>query len=234
MNSIKFFKVTSLPAVLEPNSMYLVNTAGVLTAHISDNTGVSALQLSGGGGQNHTGILPYPIRGVSSRVVGDVDASALVTLGLITRRLYLSPFVTSRPLRLLGFRVGVAAAAVNSSVDIGIYNNISHFGEDQPGQLLASSGAIPTTIVGDRTQFCNFLFNTNTLYWIGLIAIGAPTLRALNLNSIMPSLGRLPNGGVTVTHLRRNYDVDSGVPSIGPLDSLNGVGSIPAIYLSEF
>lgn len=86
MSSIKFFKVTSLPAVLEPNSVYFVNTAGILTVHVSDKDGVSSISLLEGINGN---TFPYLVRKESPKVVGDTNGTALATLGVNTRRMFL-------------------------------------------------------------------------------------------------------------------------------------------------
>ena len=107
MSSIKFFKVTSLPAVLEPNSVYLVNTAGNLNVYVSNNTGTGSLQVSGGGSGLGGGAVPYPIRKESPKLVGDFNSFALTNLHIITRRLYIIPFTTPRALTLTNLRFGV-------------------------------------------------------------------------------------------------------------------------------
>lgn len=231
MGTIKFFKVTSLPAVLEPDSMYLVNTAGILNIHISDNTGAISLQLSGSSGGG--GLIPYPVRKESPKIIGDLNSSALTTLGLITNRLYIIPFITPRTLTLTNLRINVNVRSSGNKVNIGIYNNIKiGNGNDNPYQLVGSVTNISLSTTGDKDGLINFTFEPGTLYWIALISNGAPTLKAIDLNSITPSLGRLIGSNTAVTHLYKNMLI-SDLPVLSPTDLLSGIGNIPGVYLIE-
>ena len=231
MNSIKFFKVTSLPAVLEPNSMYLVNTAGILNVHISDNTGTNSLQLSSN--NNGSDLIPYPIKKDTPKIVGDNNSYPLTTLGLVTRRLYMIPFTVPRSLTLTNLRISVTTQSNNNTASIGIYNNINIAnGNDNPYQLLASVNNISTQGTGNKDASINFTFSPNTLYWIGFMASGSPTLRAVHGYSIASSLGRLVSSNSAVTHLYKNYGT-FGLPALAPTDFLSGIDRIPAVYLVE-
>lgn len=231
MSSIKFFKVNSLPAVLEPNSMYLVNTAGILTMHISDKDGISSIQLSvsgGGGGQD----IPYPVRKESPKIVGDLALTALGTLPVVTRRLYAIPFITPRSLTLTNLRFSVTAGS-NGTISMGIYDNIKLAnGNDNPGNLLGSVTGLNSSGNQNRDGPIAFTFQPNTLYWLTLMPTAAPTLRAVAVASVQSGLGRVVRTNNGVTHLYRDYTV-FGLPTLAPTDFLSGTGNIPAIYLVE-
>lgn len=230
MSSIKFFKVTSLPAVLEPNSVYLVNTAGSLNIYISDNTGTSALQLSGG--NTGGGLIPYPVRKETPKIVGDNDSYALSTLAMVTRRLYFIPFITPRELTLTAFRISVTSQS-DGNAAVGVYSNIKIAnGNDNPYELLTSV-TLPTGGSNDNKDAAsNFIFEPNTLYWVGIMCSSAPTLRAVHIYSIASSLGRVVSNNASVSHLYKNYTT-FGLPAIGPTDLVSGTSNIPAIYLVE-
>lgn len=230
MSSIKFFKVTSLPAVLEPNSVYLVNTAGSLNIYISDNTGTSALQLSGG--NTGGGLIPYPVRKETPKIVGDNDSYALSTLAMVTRRLYFIPFITPRELTLTAFRISVTSQS-DGNAAVGVYSNIKIAnGNDNPYELLTSV-TLPTGGSNDnKNAASNFIFEPNTLYWVGIMCSSAPTLRAVHIYSIASSLGRVVSNNASVSHLYKNYTT-FGLPAIGPTDLVSGTSNIPAIYLVE-
>lgn len=232
MSAIKFFKVNVLPAVLEPDSIYFVNTAGILTIHITDKEGISSLQLSGAGGSGSGGSDPYPVRKESPKIVGDLSLSALTTLALITRRLYVIPFITPRSLTLTNLRISVTAGS-NGNINLGIYNNIKLAnGNDNPGNLIASVTGLNSSGNQNRDGAINFTFQPDTLYWLALMPSSAPTLRAVSVASIPSGLGRVVSTNNGVTHLYKDYTT-FGLPSLGPSDLLNGTGSIPAIYLVE-
>lgn len=238
MGAIKFFKVNSLPTVLEPNSIYLVNTSGVLSIHVSDNTGTNSIQLSGSNISG--GLIPYPVKKDAPKLVGDFSTYPLATLGLVRNRLYMIPYVTPRFLTLTNLKINVVKGkikaikgVINPSVSIGIYNNTkTATGDDNPYQLLASVNNLSTATAGDKILPVNFQLQPNTLYWFGVMSTAGATLRAVSFFSVASSLGRIVNSNIAVTHLYKDYIV-FGLPTIAPVGFLNGVGNIPGIYLIE-
>lgn len=230
MSSIKFFKVTSLPAVLEPNSVYFVNTAGSLTIHISDNTGASAIQLSGGNTGN--GLISFPVRKETPKIVGDNNIYPLATQAMVTRRLYFIPFVTPRELILKNLRISVTGQSAGNAA-VGVYDNIKIAnGNDNPYQLLTSATLSTGAPNGDKTVANTFTFEPNVLYWVGIMCSSAPTLRAVNIYSMASSLGRVVSSNNGVSHLYKDY-ATFGLPALGPTDLLSGTSNVPCIYLVE-
>lgn len=230
METIKFFKVNALPSVLEPNSVYLVNTDGNLSIYVSNNTGSSSIKLTNSGLMD-TGLIPYPVRKETPKVVGDIVANPLTGAALITRRLYIIPFITPRVINLTGLRINVIVASTGS-VSLGIYSNTKlDNGNDNPHELLVS-GTTDSNSAGDKTALIDFIIKPNTLYWFGLMASSAPTLRSINISSVYPSLGRIPNNTNASTHLYSDYAV-FGLPSIAPANLSNGLTRVPCIYLIE-
>jgi hypothetical protein len=183
-------------------------------------------------GRNGKGSIPSIYTKSSSKVIGDSTAAALTTLGLVNKRLYLIPFQTAKQIKLSKIKISVTTANGNSSCTVGIYNNTTINNEDKPSELLVSSDVLLTTSTGDKECLTTFTFNPDTLYWIGVICTGAPTLRALGINSIFPLLGRVPNNTTCYTHFIRNL-TNSILPPIAPTDGTISTGSIPAIYISE-
>lgn len=234
MSSIKFFKVTSLPAVLEPNSMYLVNTAGTLTVWMSDNTGGNALQIGGGGGgDGGGGAVPYPTRKESPKLVGDFNSFVLSILGLITNRLYIIPFTTPRPLTLTNLRIGVNNRVTGKIAHFGVYNNFKlGNGNDNPYQLLASCNNVTVGSTGDKTSPINITLQPFIVYWFAIVSDGSPTLKSVDYKSVLPSLGRVVGTNDAVTHLYKDLAI-FGLPVLAPTDLLSGTGNIPGIYILE-
>lgn len=230
MSQIKFFKVNSLPAVLEPDSIYFVNTAGILTIHVTDKDGVSSLQVSGGG--TGSDLIPFPVRKESPKIVGDNNIYALTTQAMVTRRLYVIPFVTPRELTLTNLKISIINQS-NGNAAIGIYNNIKIAnGNDNPFELLTSVTIATGNPTGDKSAANTFVFQPNTLYWVAIMCSSAPTLRAVNIYSVASSLGRVPASNTGVSHLYKDYTT-FGLPALGPTDLLSGTTNIPAIYLVE-
>lgn len=234
MSSIKFFKVTSLPAVLEPNSVYLVNTAGILNIHISDNTGTDTVQLSGSGGSGgNGGLIPFPVRKETPKIAGDNNLYPLTTQAVVTRRLYIIPFVTPRTLTITNLRICTTAQA-NGTVSVGIYNNTKLAnGNDNPYQLIGSvSGLSTSNPLGNKDAALAFTFQPDTLYWIGFMASSAPTVRAINVYSMASSMGRTVNANTGPSHLYKDYAA-FGLPALAPTDLLSAITSVPGVYLVE-
>ena len=184
-------------------------------------------------GINGTGAFPFVNRKDSPKIVGDFSSVALGTLGVITKRLYLIPFQTPKKIILSNLRVNVTTVSSGTSCEIGIYNNILlSNGNDNPNKLIASVTNVPLTTTGDKTSPINFTFNEDILYWIGIICLGAPTLRALTVSSMAPTMGRVSASNNANTHLYKNLTV-SNLPTVAPTDLTISTGSIPAIYLVE-
>jgi len=231
MSSIKFFKVTSLPAVLEPNSVYLVNTAGILSMHISDRDGVNSFKLSDSGGMGG-GTVPYLVRRDSPKIVGDTNGLALQMLSVITRRLYLIPFTSPRDINLINIRLRISGSG-NSDVLLGVYDNTNLVnGNDNPFNLISPSLSTRITGMSDRIIPLTMTLQANTLYWFGIICSSAPNLFAVPLGGIQSSLGRFLTTTASVTHLFRDYGTFM-LPALAPTDLTAGSGIIPAIYLGE-
>lgn len=229
MSSIKFFKVNSLPAVLEPNSIYFVNTAGILTVHVSDKDGVSSISLLEGINGN---TFPYLVRKESPKVVGDTNGTALTTLGVNTRRMYFIPFISPRDIILTNVRVRVTGSS-NGNILLGIYDNTKLAnGNDNPFDLVSPTLTANANNNGDKTMPVSMTLLAGKLYWFGIMCSVAPTLQAVPLSSIQGALGRSPTGTTAITHLYKDYPTFA-IPTLGPTDLLGGTGNIPAIYLVE-
>ncbi len=152
---------------------------------------------------------------------------------MITRRLYIIPFVTPRPLTLSKLRINTTAQA-NGTAAIGIYNNIKIAnGNDNPYQLLASvTGLSTSNPTGNKDAAIAYTLEPNTLYWFGIMTSGAPTLRAVNIYSVASSLGRTVSANTGISHLYKDYPA-FGLPAIAPTDLLSGTSNLPAIYMVE-
>lgn len=184
-------------------------------------------------GINGIGSIPSVCRKESGKIVGDISGVALSTLGLISKRLYLFPFQTSRQIKCNKFRISVTNSVSNSNCSIGIYGNTKlSDNSDNPSNLLDFVDNILTNTTGDKETVIDFNFNKDLLYWIGIVCSSGPTLRALTPSSIFPYLGRVANSTSPYTHLYKNL-TNSILPSVAPTDLIISTGNIPAIYILE-
>lgn len=237
MAVVRFAKVVgSLPAPLDPDTLYLVRTGAGFDLYCSDMTAsiAHALNGSGGGGTWPGPSIAYPKRTATPKIVGDVAGTALTTQALTAARQYFMPLVVPRPVTLTGLRISVTTARAGSA-NLGIYANAVVGGNDAPGSLLAAiSSTLDTGTVGDKTgSFGTALtLNPGTLYWASLIGSAAATLRALAVGSVQSALGRTVNNTTVISHL---YAAGSGstLPATAPTSLTNGTGNCPAIYLME-
>jgi len=184
-------------------------------------------------GNNGIGALASITRKESSRVLGDMNGTALGTIAMVTKRLYVFPFQTPRQFKADKVKISVTSQASNSGCSVGIYDNTKLVnGSDNPGNLLDFVDTLITTSTGDKEAIIDFSFNKDLLYWIGIICYGAPTLRALASASIYPYLGRVANSTAIYTHLYRNL-TNSVLPAVAPKDFTINTGNIPAVYVTE-
>lgn len=229
MSSIKFFKVTSLPAVLEPNSVYFVNTAGTLTVHVSDKDGIGSISLLDGINGN---TFPYLVRKESPKIVGDTSATALATIGVNTRRMYFIPFISPRDIILTNVKVRVTGGS-SGNILLGIYDNTKLVnGNDNPFNLVSPELTASAANNGDKLMPVTMTLLAGKIYWFGIMCSAAPTLQAVPLSSIQAALGRSTTGTTAITHLYKDYPTFA-IPTLAPNDLLGGTGNIPAIYLIE-
>lgn len=184
-------------------------------------------------GNNGTGPAPFVSRTDTNRILGDAIAAALGTLAVITKRLYLFPFQLSKQTKISKLKINVTASASNSICSVGIYTNKRlPTGNDTPGDLIEFVDTLVTTSTGDKEAAANFIFNKDTLYWVGVICGGAPTLRALSIASLYTHLGRVPNSANAYTHLYKNL-TNYVLPAVAPTDLTISTGNIPAVYIVE-
>jgi len=229
MATLRFSKVVaSLPAQLDPDTLYLVRVGAGFDLYVSDATGSIAYPVNAPAAPAQ---IAYPKRSATPKIVGDVSGTALTTSSLMSSTLYFIPLCVPRNVNLTGLRISVTTAATGTA-SIGIYSNTVVNGDDAPGSLLTSVTGLNTGTTGDKTGTVNFTLQAGTLYWACLIASAAATLRFLPVASRSSELGRTVNNTNLVSCL---YASGSGstLPQTAPTTLTNGTGSIPAIYLLE-
>jgi hypothetical protein len=231
MATLRFAKVvSSLPATLTPNTLYLVRTGAGFDLYVSDATGSIAYPVNA-----PTAVaapqIAYPKRSATPKIVGDVAGAALTTLTLTASRLHFIPLVVPRNVTLTGLRISVTTALAGTA-SIGIYGNTVVNGDDAPGSLLASVTGLNTGTTGDKTGSLSVTLQAGTLYWACMIASAAATIRALSVASQQTALGRFVNNTTAVSYL---YAAGSGatLPATAPTTLTAGSGAAPAIYLLE-
>jgi len=225
MSALRFTKVVaSLPATLDPHTLYLVRAGAGFDLYLSDATGAIAYPVN-------VPAQAWPKRSATPTIVGDANGTALTTQALTSGRQYFLPLTVPRKVMLAGLRLSVTTAASGTAA-IGLYANAQVSGDDAPGALLASVTGLSTASTGDKTGSLNFALLPGTLYWMSLIASAAATVRALAVGGIQSSLGRTPNNTTVVSHL---YAAGSGstLPGNAPTALTAGTGNCPAVYLVE-
>jgi len=224
MSVIRFAKVASLPATLQPNTMYLVRVGAGFDLYVSDATGSMAYPVNP---VEHAGAIAWPRRLNTPKIAGDVTAQGLTGQVLIASRQYFVPFTVPCTVSLTGLRLSVFTPAVGTA-SIGIYGNTRVAGNDTPGNLLVSVTGLDTGTTGDKTGTVSYTLNPSVLYWASLICSAAVTLRALSAASNQTSLGRNANAGIT--HL---FAAGSGstLPTTAPTSLTDSGSATPAIYL---
>lgn len=184
-------------------------------------------------GNNGIGAFPSVTRKEAARVLGDVNGTALGTLAMVTKRLYVFPFQSPKQFKANKVKISVTSQASNSGCSVGIYDNTKLVdGSDNPGNLLDFVDTLITTSTGDKEAIINFNFNKDLLYWIGIVCYGAPTLRALTVASIYPYLGRVANSTAIYSNMYKTL-TNSVLPAVAPKDFTINTGNIPAIYVIE-
>lgn len=230
MATLRFSKVvSSLPGILDPDTLYLVRTGAGFDLYVSDATGSIAYPLNAPAAPPQTA---YPKRSATPKIVGDVAGTALTTLALTASRQYFIPLVVPRNVNLTGLRISVTTAATGTA-SIGIYGNTVVNGDDAPGTLLASVTGLDTGTTGDKTGTLNYTLQAGTLYWASMIASAAATIRALGVASRGAELGRTANNTTVTSYL---YAAGSGstLPTTAPTTLTPAAGAVtPAIYLLE-
>jgi hypothetical protein len=229
MAALRFAKVVaSLPGQLEPDTLYLLRAGAGFDLYLSDATASIAYPVNA---PSAPAQIAYPKRPATPKIAGDVAGAALTTLALTAARQYFVPLVVPRTLTLTGLRISVTTAATGTAA-IGLYGNTVVGGNDAPGALLASVAGLNTGATGDKTGTLNYTLQPSVLYWLGLIASAATTLRALAVGSVQTALGRTVGGTTAVSFL---YAAGSGstLPATAPTPLTAGTGPCPAIYLLE-
>ena len=184
-------------------------------------------------GNNGNGPIPFIKRSDSVKILGDALAGSLGTLGVITKRIYFFPVQFQAQVKISKLRVNVTNSANNSLCSVGIYTNKkSAIVNDTPGELLKYVDTLVTNSNGDKTADASFIFNKDTVYWIGVLFNGAPTVRALTIANLYAHLGRVPNSNNAYTHLYKNLNTYV-LPQTAPEDLTISTGNIPAVYIVE-
>ncbi|MEJ5199913.1 MAG: hypothetical protein WHX53_13400 [Anaerolineae bacterium] len=230
MATLRFSKVvSSLPGILDPDTLYLVRTGAGFDLYVSDATGSIAYPVNAPAAPAQ---IAYPKRSATPKIVGDVNGTALTTLALTASRQYFIPLVVPRNVTLTGLRILVTTAATGTA-SIGIYGNTVVSGDDAPGTLLASVTGLDTGTTGGKTGTLNYTLQAGTLYWASMIASAAATIRALAVASRGAELGRTANNTTVTSYL---YAAGSGstLPTTAPTTLTAAAGAVtPAIYLLE-
>jgi hypothetical protein len=230
MAMIRFTKVVSnLPGTLTPDTMYLVRTGVGFDLYASDTTGSIAYLVNA---SNAPIQIAYPKRTATPKIVGDVSGTGLSTVALTASRLHFIPLVVPRSVTLTGLRISVTTAGTGTA-SIGIYSNTVVSGDDTPGTLLASVTGLDTGTTGDKTGSLSYTLQVGTLYWVCLIASGAPTIRGLAVASRGVDLGRVSNSTAAVSYLYASGSGSTLPSSISTPPSVASNQVTPSIYLLE-
>lgn len=132
----------------------------------------------------------HPPASAGYRIAALVNATALTTGAIAANTIYALPFVappTARKCAIIGFNVTTLAAG---NARIGLYKNKAA-NDVYPGDLIVDSGSISTgtATVKSYNLPTPFELVPGELYWLVLHADAAPTLRAMAMAGVYPTLG---------------------------------------------
>ncbi len=225
MSNIRFAKVvSSLPAVLEPDTLYLVRVGAGFDLYVSDATGSVAYPV------NAFSRMPLVRRTEAPRAAGLMTGTSSSTTSLIGGRQYFVPFSVPEPVQLTGLGMYVSTAAAGT-VELGIYDNTVTSEGDAPSTLLAATAPLDTSTTGVKTGAISLALAPGRIYWASLKASSTPTVRTLAVSSAM-AIGVIPEGSGVVTYLFMAGSGSSLPSSVsGPISV--GTAGAPVIYLLE-
>ena len=108
--------------------------------------------------------------------------TANATLIGVANRLDLAPFYTSQPLRIDQIGTLVSTAATGTELKLVLYGSTD---EGWPEDLLFESMPLSAATTGHKFDTLDFTFDSGRQYWLGVRHSGAPTLRTLNLSTVV-------------------------------------------------
>lgn len=160
-----------------------------------------------------------------------------VTLGTFTmtaNRLYAMPFVSPRRGATIDdIEIYVTTGAVSTSAIMGLYTNSTE-SDLYPDELVAQ-GAVQldtTTTAQKRTWNIAYTLIPGQLYWLAVVANGAPVIRGLSTNQAHYILGTASSANTTwTTHLYATHTYDGSLPSTFPTAGATaGTGAAPGLF----
>jgi len=154
-----------------------------------------------------------------------VTATATATLAMSNNVSYWIPFAVNRRTIVSSISINVSTSGSGSSESVGIYD--SNLTNLYPNNLLGSV-TLDTSSTGLKTgTLATAITLTPGIYWIALASIGAPTLTALAVDSLLP----LAYSGTTaITHYR---NTGTTLPSVAPTTGYTaGTSAFPLVLLT--
>jgi hypothetical protein len=160
-----------------------------------------------------------------------------VTLGTFTmtaNRLYAMPFVSPRRGATIDdIEIYVTTGAASTSAIMGLYTNSAE-NDLYPDELVAQ-GAVEldtTTNAQKRTWNIAYTLIPGQLYWLAVVANGAPVIRGISTNQTHYILGTASSANTTwTTHLYATHTYDSSLPSTFPkAGTTAGTGAAPGLF----
>jgi len=160
-----------------------------------------------------------------------------VTLGTFTmtaNRLYAMPFVSPRRGATIDdIEIYVTTGAVSTSAIMGLYTNSTE-SDLYPDELVAQGAVELDTTTNSQKRTWNIAYTLlpGQLYWLAVVANGAPVIRGLSTNQTHYILGTASSANTTwTTHLYATHTYDSSLPSTFPTAGATaGTGAAPGLF----
>ena len=160
-----------------------------------------------------------------------------VTLGTFTmtaNRLYAMPFVSPRRGATIDdIEIYVTTGAASTSAIMGLYTNSTE-SDLYPDELVAQGAVELDTATNAQKRTWNIAYTLipGQLYWLAVVANGAPVIRGLSTNQAHYILGTASSANTTwTTHLYATHTYDSSLPSTFPTAGATaGTGAAPGLF----
>jgi hypothetical protein len=160
--------------------------------------------------------------------LGTLTVGSGTTSFLVGSNLYLTPVVHFETFSINSIGALVSASIASTGFYIGIYDDV----DGTPVNLLYTSTLLSSATTGYKSDTCNFTFEKNVVYWIGVCrdaVAGNVNFRPYNLNSTSP-IGQTTVPTVGGIKMGLTKGSTSSFPStLSGLSEIIGTTGLPAI-----
>jgi hypothetical protein len=153
---------------------------------------------------------------------------------MTANRLYAIPFFSPRRgARIDDIEIYVTTGVASTSAIMGLYTNGGE-ADLYPNTLVASASAELATTTNSQKRTWNIAYTLipGQIYWLAVVANGAPAIRGLSTNQAHYILGTASSANTTwTTHLYATHTYNSSLPSTFPTAGATaGTGAAPGLF----